>query len=76
MLFNRPPENRKARFGWEAGEIELEDSSVKESDDRAGPPKVEQERLDTEEEVTSAISSALALARERFGRALGVSIDG
>lgn len=45
------------------------------SDERAGPAKVEAERLSIEEDVTSAISDAFALARERFGRALGVSFD-
>lgn len=40
----------------------------------AGPPKVEQERLDTEESVTDAIANAFLIAREAVGRKLGVTM--
>lgn len=47
----------------------------KEQDDRAVPRKIEPERLEAEEDLTSAISSAFSLARERFGRSLGVQME-
>lgn len=38
----------------------------------AGPPAVEQERLDTEENATNAIAQAFTIAREAVGRKLNV----